>query len=315
MVMDPDRLTNTTAFTEAEIARRKEFLGFGDEDVARLAGIREIAEAYVDPIIDAFYEHLLSFEESREFLRDPALVARLKEAQKTYFLRLTQGNYDAEYVEERVQIGAVHERIDLPTDLYLGAYNFYLRAVAERLFAAHPDDPPRALAAFLSLLKLVEFDKSLAIETYVARREATIRQQQAVLEFSTPVMQVRDRLLIVPVIGVLDSHRAQQLTEQLLQAIHERRAKVVVLDITGVASVDSMVANHLIQTVLASRLMGAHVIITGISVDISQTLVRIGVDLGDLQTAGDLQSGMELAERLLSPGATIKDVKFAQEDR
>jgi rsbT co-antagonist protein RsbR len=136
--------------------------------------------------------------------------------------------------------------------------------------------------------------------SFVQERERVIRQQQdALLELSTPVLQVREQLLILPIIGVLDAQRARQLTEQLLSGIRTHRARVVVIDITGVPEIDEAVANNLVQTVDASRLMGAAVIITGLSSDIAQTLVTIGVDLGKMNTVGDLQGGIEEAERLL----------------
>ena len=136
--------------------------------------------------------------------------------------------------------------------------------------------------------------------SFVDERERVIRQQQdAIRELSTPVLQVRERLLILPIIGVLDAERARQLTEQLLAGIRTHRAKVVVIDTTGVPDVDESVANHLVQTVDASRLMGASVIITGLSSKIAQTLVTIGVDLSKMHTIGDLQGGIEEAERLL----------------
>src|SRR5437588_809335 len=135
---------------------------------------------------------------------------------------------------------------------------------------------------------------------FVQERERIIReQQQSIRELSTPVLQVRERLLILPIIGVIDSQRARQLTEQLLRAIRANRARVVVIDITGVAAVDSSVANHLVQTVEASQLLGAAVIVTGLSPEIAQTLVRIGVNLGKVRTVGDLQGGLEEAERVL----------------
>jgi len=135
---------------------------------------------------------------------------------------------------------------------------------------------------------------------FVQERERVIRQQQeAIRELSTPVLQVRERLLILPIIGVIDPQRARQLTEQLLRAIRTNRAKVVVIDITGVAAMDVTVANHLVQTVEASRLLGATVIVTGLSPEIAQTLVTIGLDLGKMNTVGDLQGGIEQAERLL----------------
>jgi rsbT co-antagonist protein RsbR len=136
--------------------------------------------------------------------------------------------------------------------------------------------------------------------SFVEERERIIRQQQDSLrELSTPVLQVRERLLILPIIGVLDTARAHQLTDQLLHAIRTHRARVVVIDITGVPDVDEAVADHLVKTVDASRLMGAGVIITGLSSEIAQTLVTIGVDLGKMNTVGDLQGGIEEAERLL----------------
>lgn len=136
--------------------------------------------------------------------------------------------------------------------------------------------------------------------SFVEERERVIREQQeSIRELSTPVLLVRERLLILPIIGVLDSQRARQLTEQLLVGIQANRAKVVVIDVTGVLTIDLTVANHLVQTVEAARLMGASAIMTGLSSEIAQTLVDLGVDLGMMRTVGDLQGGLEEAERLI----------------
>ena len=135
---------------------------------------------------------------------------------------------------------------------------------------------------------------------FVQERERIIREQQeAIRELSTPVLPVRERLLILPIIGVIDPQRARQLTEQLLRGIRTNRAKVVVMDITGVPTIDSTVANHLVQTVESARLLGATVIVTGLSPEIAQTLVTVGVELGKMNTVGDLRGGIEEAERLL----------------
>ncbi len=135
---------------------------------------------------------------------------------------------------------------------------------------------------------------------FVQERERVIREQQeAIRVLSTPVLQVRERLLILPIIGVIDSQRAQQLTDDLLGAIREHRAKVVVIDITGVVAVDSRVANLLIHTVSAARMMGAAVTITGLSAEVAQALVGLGIDLAAFNTAGDLRSGLVTAGRLL----------------
>lgn len=292
--------TEEMVLSEQEIVARKAFLQFGDEDVARLTSISDLARKYADAVIEDFYSHLLSVNETRAFFTDPQVLQRVRNMQKEYFLRLTQGNYDLAYVQNRLRIGSIHERIGLPVKSYLGMYNFYLRAVAGRLTDAFSKDPSRAMAIFLSLMKLTFLDIGLAIDTYIFSRERTIRrQQEAIQELPTPVLPFREGLLLVPVIGMLDSRRARQLTEQLLHSIRANRAKVVVMDITGVQAVDSKVANHLIQTVEAARLMGANVIVAGLSPEIAQTMVTLGVDLGRIETVGDLQRGIERAELML----------------
>jgi rsbT co-antagonist protein RsbR len=172
--------------------------------------------------------------------------------------------------------------------------------LARSLFEKYQGDFPllnRVLDAYEPAANRIATTVSVG---FVQERERVIRQQQeAIRELSTPVLQVRERLLILPIIGVVDSERARQLTEQLLRGVRSNRAKVVVMDITGVPSVDATVANHLVQTVEAARLLGATVIVTGLSPEIAQTLVTIGVDLSKMNTVGDLQGGIEQAERVL----------------
>ena len=286
--------------SEQELVQRKAFLEFRDDDLANLMSINDVARQYADSMIDDFYKHLLSFEETSAFFHDPQVLERVKRAQQQYFLRLTQGNYDLAYAENRLNIGAIHERIGLPVKAYLGMYNYYLRAFATRLAEASRDSPKQAWSGFLSLMKLTFLDIGLAIDTYINSRELTIREQQeAIQELPTPVLPFREGMLLVPIIGLIDSQRARALTEQLLSAVRANRAKVVVMDITGVQAVDSKVANHLVQTVEAARLMGATVILAGVSPEIAQTMVTVGVELGRMTTVGDLQSGIERAEELL----------------
>jgi len=186
------------------------------------------------------------------------------------------------------------------TDEVLGIVLLLRDVLGRSLFVKYEDDVQllhRVLDAYEPAANRIANTVGV---NFVQERERVIRQQQeAIRELSTPVLQVRERLLILPIIGVLDSQRARQLTEQLLRGIRFTRAKVVVIDITGVPTIDSTVANHLVQTVEASRLMGASVIITGLSSEIAQTLVTIGVDLSKVNAVGDLQGGIEEAERLL----------------
>ncbi|HXH47974.1 MAG TPA: STAS domain-containing protein [Terriglobia bacterium] len=149
---------------------------------------------------------------------------------------------------------------------------------------------------------------------FVHERERIIYEQQdAIRGLSTPVLPVREGMLILPIVGVIDSQRARQLTGQLLRGIRANRAKVVVIDVTGVPSINSAVANHLVLTVEAARLLGATAIVTGLSSEIAQTLVTIGVDLTKMNTVCDLRGGIEEADRLLGFRVTRMDEPSEEE--
>jgi rsbT co-antagonist protein RsbR len=133
-------------------------------------------------------------------------------------------------------------------------------------------------------------------ETFTASRETMIRdQQRSIMELSTPVVELWHGILALPIVGTVDSLRTQQIMENLLQRIVDTGAQMVLIDITGVPVVDTMVAKHLLQTVTATRLLGAEAILVGISPRIAQTLVHLGVDLGAVTTRATLARGLELA--------------------
>ena len=128
-----------------------------------------------------------------------------------------------------------------------------------------------------------------------SREEVILRQQQEMLELSTPVVKLWDGVLALPMIGTLDSARTQVVMENLLQRIVETGAEIAIIDITGVPTVDTLVAQHLLKTVTAARLMGADCIISGIRPQIAQTIVHLGVDLGDVITKATLADAFAVA--------------------
>jgi anti-anti-sigma factor len=125
------------------------------------------------------------------------------------------------------------------------------------------------------------------------------KQRQAIEELSTPIIKIWDRVLVLPLIGALDTRRSQKLTEALLTDIAATQTKVTIIDITGVPTVDSAVANHLLKTVAAVKLLGAECVITGIRPEVAQTIVHLGVDLGDVVTLSNLSEGLKWAFRYL----------------
>lgn len=153
----------------------------------------------------------------------------------------------------------------------------------------------------LNISKLFDHLGILSFETYIKGREDVIfRQTEEITEISTPVIRVWDGILALPIIGTLDSSRTQVVMENLLQEIVETGSQIAILDISGVPAVDSLVAQHLIKTVSATRLMGAECIISGIRPEIAQTVVHLGIDLSNIITKSTLASALKTAFTMLA---------------
>lgn len=169
-------------------------------------------------------------------------------------------------------------------------------ACVDILRAAAEADSLDLVDGVVSLNRLFDGAALVVFETYVQGREAVIRRQsEELLELSTPVVQLWDRVLAVPLIGTLDSARTQVVMESLLHRIEELHARVAIIDITGVATMDTMVAQHLIETATATRLMGASCIISGIRSETAQTIARLGIDLGETYTRATLADALRTA--------------------
>ena len=165
-------------------------------------------------------------------------------------------------------------------------------------------DPAAVSAEIISASELLDRLGLWTTEVYQKGREEVImRQQEDMLELSTPVVKLWDGILALPIIGTLDSARTQVVMENLLQAIVDTGAEVAIIDITGVPTVDTLVSQHLLKTVAAARLMGAECIISGIRPQIAQTIVHLGVDLTEVITKANLSDAFLLA--LKKTGATI----------
>jgi rsbT co-antagonist protein RsbR len=146
---------------------------------------------------------------------------------------------------------------------------------------------------------------ALAFDAYVLASALTVsRHQAAIRELSTPVIRVHDRVLLLPLVGAIDSQRAQQVMETVLTRVVEDQARAVILDIAGVAVVDTTVADHLVKTTAAIRLLGTETILTGISAQIARTIVQLGVDISTMHTRARLADGIELALSLVGKAIT-----------
>lgn len=289
-----------------------------DNSTAQVEASRHVAELLAErheEILNLWIKERL---ESDEF-RDELISKKLLRQQSQQILEMT-----ARAIRESAGAGFDHAAFDelrqfLNEISYNRAIKGYtpvenatyitaLRNVLRPMIVKDLSGDPEALIRELSYMAdTVDRMSLVMIENYIRSREEIIRQQRAdMLELSTPVIKVWDKILTLPIIGTLDSRRAQMMMEALLQRIVDTGSTVAILDITGVRTMDTLVANHLIKTVTAARLMGARCILTGVSPAIAQTMVQLGIDLSQITTRAQMSDGIKLALEMV--GRTIKAV-------
>lgn len=242
-----------------------------------------------------------------DLIDDRTMVENSRDLLKVFIKALSEGGKDVEHASW-APVKSLLERLSqaqsrqgfTPTET--ATFVFSLKQPLFTLLAQQPDQ-------LLAASQLVDKLGLYSMERFVASREEVIREQQeSMLELSTPVVQLWKGVLAVPLIGSLDSNRTQVVMEALLQKIVETESDIAIIDITGVPTVDTMVAQHLLKTITAAKLMGARCIISGIRPQIAATIVHLGVELGDVITKASLSDAFQLAlkelnVRLVSPNA------------
>lgn len=193
-----------------------------------------------------------------------------------------------------------------------GIFVFSLKdSILKALINELSNDQQALIEALVVMNKLLDNLGIVTFETFIkGREEVILRQTDEIAEISTPVIRVWDGILALPIIGTLDSARTQVVMESLLQNIVDTGSTIAILDISGVPAVDSLVAQHIIKTVAATRLMGAECIISGIRPEIAQTVVHLGIDLSNIVTKSSLASALKFAFAVLK-----LDVKRIQKDK
>jgi rsbT co-antagonist protein RsbR len=175
----------------------------------------------------------------------------------------------------------------------------FILSLKQPLFAAirrHSEDQDKLFGLVWNATELLDRLALCTTEVFISIREEVIsRQQQELLELSTPVVKLWDGILALPIIGTLDSARTQVVMENLLEAIVATNSRYAIIDITGVPTVDTLVAQHLLKTITAARLMGAECIISGVRPQIAQTIVHLGINLEDVVTKAKLSDALALA--------------------
>jgi anti-anti-sigma factor len=260
-----------------------------------MARVWALYDREYDDIQVRIRERLASHPAFGRLLREMPPDPRRDAANKRQLRRaMCDWEWDAYWDNVRAQ-AAGYAAAEIPLASWVELVNLFRHDLLERVFVG--SERPELLANVQALDRWLDDAVAAFAQAFVAANEQVIAaQERAIRQLSTPVLQLRSGLLILPIVGALDRERLDQMRVELLQAVRLRRARSVVLDVTGVPEIDSVAANQLIGTANSARMMGAEVIISGLSAEISQTLVTAGIDLSRVVSAGDLQGGIELAE-------------------
>ena len=213
-----------------------------------------------------------------------------------YWLEFFAAEVDEHYLQSRELIGEVHARIGLPLPIYLAGMS---RSLTVFLGLFKPDlSEEKMVQVTMSAMKLLHLDTEIVVQTYTERSNRALEAQtQLLAEMSTPVTQIWDGVLFLPVVGIIDSRRARDIMTNSLEEISSTRATQFIMDISGVAVVDTAVANYLIRITRATRLMGCSTTISGVSPAIAQTIVELGIDVDGVNTTATMQDALAGAVR------------------
>lgn len=273
------------------------------QDLALLRGCGERISNRIDHVVDRFYEWLGAQPEFNVFFNSQDTVERVKKLQKVYWADFFSGVVDQRYIDYRVHIGEIHAQRDMPNLIYFAAMlRFQLLFIEELLSCGLDKDQLKpAIRAFNKLLMLDTYVTSDQIAQFAKRR--VVESGKVMLAMSTPVTSIWDGILLLPLVGIVDSQRTQDIMEKTLSRIAESRARVFVMDISGVVTVDTAVANNFIRITQATRLMGCDCIISGISPSVARTLVELGANVGEVRTTATLRDALQLALSNIEPRA------------
>jgi rsbT co-antagonist protein RsbR len=268
------------------------------QDLDRIRKVAPMLKKELPDHIETFYVWLKRQQEFQVyFASNPNRLERVKKLQVDHWNSFFDARIDEQWFASRKHVGAVHAYIDLPNDIYFAGMSVSGKSLVDRIRKSGSTIKDADETAD-SITKLVFLDSYVVIDE-IARiqREKLSSSAKALMEMSTPVTPIWEGILLLPLLGVLDSSRTQDVMDKTLNKIAETRAKVFVLDISGVGAMDTGVANQLLKITKATQLMGCETIISGLSPSIARTLVELGVNFGELRTTATLRDSFELALR------------------
>jgi rsbT co-antagonist protein RsbR len=264
-----------------------------EDDYVRIRQFSEKVKPSIDIFIDRLYtylRHVLGAEFHQHFADEKA-VTRAQSMARRGWLEFLDAKWDEIYINSRIRIGEVHAQIQIEPHHYLATMD-----KAVNLLLDLSNEKPVNEKTTQSIRRVARMESAFVVDVYSRRtKEIISKQNRALTDMSTPITAIWDGILMLPVVGIVDSKRAQDIMQRMLEQISIKRAMVFILDISGVAVVDTAVANHFIRMTKAARLMGSYTIVSGLSPAVAQTIVELGIEVGEMRTTGNLQDALHIA--------------------
>jgi len=290
----------------------EELLGMYNITASQLDQIRNLRDRMMPEItrlIAQFYLWMGKHPDMMAFFKSEAALKHVQQAQIVYWERLMQASIDEDYLMDRRRIGEIHARIGLPVMIYMAGVSMMYEELGGML-PVMLKSKEQSMELNQAMANVLHMDAGLICQAFVDKRDELLNEQsQAVMAMSTPVTEIWDGILLLPIVGIVDSKRSEDIMNAVLESIKTSKAKEFILDISGVGVVDTAVANYLISITKATALMGCRSTVSGISPSISKTIVQLGIDIGDLKTTSTMMDALASAFR--SCGITLEDSRQA----
>lgn len=299
--------TSLSATNDMDPTALLDLYQISDEDLDSIKEAGKSVTAHLDDVVAKWYAWLETQVEFKQFFSDPEVLRRTKALQLEYWQNFFQGRIDADYVARRQRVGQTHQRSGLSLNAYFAGAIRFLGFISDLMASAGLTGKAR-LSAREAMGKLVSLDMAVVTETYTRIEKETIAaQSRSLMEMSTPVTEIWSGILLLPLVGIIDSKRAQDIMNAVLSKISESHARIFILDISGVGVIDTAVANHLVKITKATRLMGCDSTISGVSPAIAQTIVELGIDVGTVKTTATMRDA--LADAFRNLGVQITELR------
>lgn len=277
---------------DADFYRTIFFVEEIDLEVVRAAG--EIIYGEQEAFYEKFYNWMSDPPVFGEYYTADVLQA-IRDSEAIFWDDLLMAALDDDYIERQKFFGEIFGSVGIPFEAYLAFLNYYHLAVRE-IFIEKELDTKELIYAFQ---KVTGVAISAVTDGYSVSTQKVLLEQNEVLKtMSTPVTQLWDGILLLPLVGILDSKRTGDIMTTMLNRISTTQSKVFILDISGIAVVDTSVANYLIKMTKATRLMGCICIISGIAGSVAQTIVELGIAVDEIQTTGSMQDAFKTALKI-----------------